>query len=268
MMKISIVTPSLNQGQFIEEAIQSVLVQHYENFEHIIIDGGSTDNTIDILKKYPHLIWVSEPDTGQSHAINKGFKMATGEIVAWINSDDILINGALSIVGSAFMQSPDLEVFTGSTIHIDELSQVLFVKSFPPINKFLFNKGVVYCNQQSWFWKRTLFNSIGFLDENCHTRMDLEFIYRQIIADCKFGGTKKPLGCFRKHEESKTGQRDILFDKERWELAKRYKMLHYGVRAKRPYYTIYQIYKLIGGYYFYDWIFNRKYTNKNINTIQ
>ena len=86
--KISIVSPSYNQSDFIEEAILSVLHQNYPNFEHIIIDGGSTDRTVELLKKYPHLIWVSEPDEGQSDAINKGFKLATGDIIGWLNVDD------------------------------------------------------------------------------------------------------------------------------------------------------------------------------------
>ena len=86
--KISIVTPSFNQGQYIEDTIQSVLKQNYENYEHIIIDGKSTDNTIAILNKYPHLVWVSEPDQGQSDALNKGFKKATSEWVIWLNADE------------------------------------------------------------------------------------------------------------------------------------------------------------------------------------
>jgi len=87
-VKISIITPTLNHAQYIEDTILSVKNQDYSDFEHIIIDGGSTDGTVDILKKYPHLIWISEKDSGQSNAINKGFKMASGDILAWINSDD------------------------------------------------------------------------------------------------------------------------------------------------------------------------------------
>jgi len=97
---ISIVTPSLNQGRYIEQTIQSVLLQNYPNFEHIVIDGGSTDGTVEILKKYPHLKWISEKDSGQSEALNKGLKMATGDIIAWINSDDWYAEGAFNNVAS------------------------------------------------------------------------------------------------------------------------------------------------------------------------
>jgi len=90
--RISIITPSCNQGKFIEKNIKSVLNQHYKNFEHIVIDGGSKDNTVAILKKYSHLKWVSEKDSGQSHAFNKGLKMATGQIIGWINSNIGYVN--------------------------------------------------------------------------------------------------------------------------------------------------------------------------------
>ena len=92
---ISIITPSFNQGKFIEQTILSVLNQHYPNFEHIIIDGGSTDGSIEILKKYPHLIWKSEKDRGQSEALNKGFEVAKGEIIGWLNSDDVYLDDTL-----------------------------------------------------------------------------------------------------------------------------------------------------------------------------
>ncbi len=96
--KISIVTPSYNSAEFIEDCIQSVLKQNYPNFEHIIIDGGSTDGTVEILKKYPHLKWISEPDEGQSDALNKGFKKAEGDIIGWLNSDDVYLPGTFNKV--------------------------------------------------------------------------------------------------------------------------------------------------------------------------
>ena len=100
MLKISIVTCSYNQAEFIRQNIESVLNQNYPNFEHLIIDGGSTDGTIEILKEYPHLNWVSEPDRGQSDALNKGFRKASGDIIAWINSDDMLAPNALFNINS------------------------------------------------------------------------------------------------------------------------------------------------------------------------
>jgi len=103
--KITIVTPSFNQGNFIDENIQSVLTQNYPNFEHIIIDGGSIDGTVDILKKYSHLKWVSEPDRGQASALNKGFRMATGDVIGWLNSDDSYLPGTFEVVARAFDKS-------------------------------------------------------------------------------------------------------------------------------------------------------------------
>src|ERR1700755_1492305 len=93
-MKISIITPSYNQGRFIEDAILSVLSQGYPDFEHIVIDNCSTDNTLDVLKKYPHVKWVSEPDRGQSNALNKGFGLSTGDVLGWLNCDDFYLPGA------------------------------------------------------------------------------------------------------------------------------------------------------------------------------
>jgi len=113
------VTPSLNQGQFIEGAIQSVLAQHYENFEHIIIDGGSTDNTIDILRKYPHLIWVSKPDKGQSDAINKGVMQAVGDWILWLNADDIMLSDAFDKVIKTTTTFPKANYIYGHTLFLD-----------------------------------------------------------------------------------------------------------------------------------------------------
>lgn len=114
--KISIVTPSFNQGKYLEKTILSVLEQDYPNLEYIIIDGGSTDNSVEIIKKYEkHLAyWVSEPDRGQSHAINKGFGHATGEILGWLNSDDYYAPGAPQAIAEAFLANPDVGAIVGA----------------------------------------------------------------------------------------------------------------------------------------------------------
>ena len=111
--KITIVTPSFNQGPYIEETIQSVLSQNYENFEHIVIDGGSMDNTLEVLEKYPHLIWISEPDKGQSDALNKGFNRANSEWVLWLNSDDILLPDAIRKYADFITKHPKADVIHG-----------------------------------------------------------------------------------------------------------------------------------------------------------
>src|SRR5580700_341038 len=118
--KISIITPSYNQGQFIEETILSILNQNYPNLEYLIIDGKSTDSTIEIIKKYEQKIfyWVSEKDSGQSEAINKGFQKATGEIVCWLNSDDILMPNALNEVAAQFIKNKELILLNGQTVLI------------------------------------------------------------------------------------------------------------------------------------------------------
>ena len=123
--KISIVTPSFNQAEFIEETILSVLNQKYPNLEYIIIDGGSSDGTIDIIKKYEDKIayWISEKDDGQSYAINKGLQRSTGEIISWLNSDDIFSNNALYTIASAFkkFQSP---LIVGGSLHWDAVNHL------------------------------------------------------------------------------------------------------------------------------------------------
>src|SRR6266513_4869973 len=116
--RISIITPSFNQAQFLEETILSVLNQRYPNLEYIVIDGGSTDGCVDVIKRYEDRLafWVSEPDRGQPHAINKGLAKATGEIVAFINSDDVYLPGALSTVASHFIESPERGWLCGDTL--------------------------------------------------------------------------------------------------------------------------------------------------------
>jgi len=118
--KISIITPSFNQGKYLEETIFSVLGQNYPNLEYIIIDGGSTDNSVDIIKKYENQLtyWISEPDNGQSHAINKGFMKATGGILAWLNSDDMYLPGVLDYVAKTInIEEPG--IYFGECIHMN-----------------------------------------------------------------------------------------------------------------------------------------------------
>ena len=132
--KISIVTPSLNQAKFLEKTIQSVLAQNYSDLEYIIIDGGSTDGSVEIIKKYQDKIayWVSEKDRGQSHGINKGFALATGDIFAWLNSDDTYMPGALHTVAEYFSKDSDLDFLYGDVNLINEKSIILIISFILP----------------------------------------------------------------------------------------------------------------------------------------
>ena len=118
-LKISIITPSLNMGRFLEQSIQGVLYQNYSNWEHIVIDGGSQDETLAILKKYPHLKWISEPDRGLSDALNKGIRMATGDIIGWCCADDYYLPGAFKVCIDSFQNDPTLMFLYGDYRRID-----------------------------------------------------------------------------------------------------------------------------------------------------
>ncbi len=130
MTRISIITPSYNQGEFIERTIKSVLNQGYENIEYIIIDGGSSDSTVGLLKKYDEHIayWVSEPDNGQTEAINKGLMHATGDVLAYLNSDDVLFPGALHFIDACFKKHKDADLIYGDCVIFDQNDRFLHIK--------------------------------------------------------------------------------------------------------------------------------------------
>jgi len=177
--RISVVTPSFNQDKFIEETIRSVLLQGYPELEYIIIDGGSTDRTIDIIKKYePWLAyWVSEPDRGQSHAINKGWHRAHGEILAWLNSDDTYNPGAVRQAAKALQCDPAVSMIYGDMNYIDVSSNVIYrLKSKPyEFHKLLLDN---YITQSTVFLRREVLDRVGFLDERYRLIMDHELWLR------------------------------------------------------------------------------------------
>jgi len=145
MLKVSIVTPSFNQGKYIEETIKSVVNQTYKNIEHIIIDNESDDGTIEILKKYRHLKWLSEKDKGQTNAINKGIKMSSGEIIAWLNSDDLYYEDAAEIVVEFFQANQDIDMVYGNCMLIDEKgTEIELVKPGPlDFHKLLYSMNYI-----------------------------------------------------------------------------------------------------------------------------
>src|SRR5262245_26949587 len=176
---ISVVTPSLNQGEFIEETIRSVLLQGYPKLEYFIIDGGSTDGSLEVIKKYEAWLtyWVSEPDRGQSHAINKGWQRACGVILAWLNSDDTYNPGALRSAVERFRHNPAVGMVYSDMNYIDVSSNVTYrLRSQPyQFHKLLLDN---YVTQSTVFVRREVLDAVGFLDESLHLVMDQELWLR------------------------------------------------------------------------------------------
>ncbi len=202
--RISIVTPSLNQGQFIEETIRSVLLQGYPDLEYIIIDGSSTDGSVDIIKKYePWLTyWVSEPDKGQAHAINKGLKMATGEIVAWLNSDDYYEVSVMSKIAKKFTELASMDLIYGNKKRVDNKSA--FINLYVP-EEFNYSNLLFYnfIPQESCFWKRSLHAELGYLSEDYTYAMDYDLWLRWGVRK-KFLHADEVYASQRVHYDSKT----------------------------------------------------------------
>jgi len=180
MPKISIITPSYNQGEFIEETLRSVLLQGYPNLEYIVIDGGSTDDSVNIIRKYEPRIsyWVSESDKGQTNAINKGLKIATGEIIAYLNSDDLYQPDTFQIVVDYFNDNPDVDMVFGDIIHIDKYSNELRKISREPLNNDLFYGCCFYTPQPTVFLRRNIVEKTGEFDESLNLGMDLDYWMR------------------------------------------------------------------------------------------
>lgn len=202
-MRISIITPSYQQGAYIQANIESVLNQDYSDFEHIIIDGGSTDETTSILKKYPHLKWVSERDEGQSDALNKGLKIATGDIIGWINSDDYYQPGAFQKIARVFKDS-STQWGLGNISKLDESTGVFseLRTELPTWNTLTRNPDIV--RQQGAFFRREILVEAGGWNKDLHMTMDLDLWFRllKIAPPCLIN---EQLAVFRLQPQQKSG---------------------------------------------------------------
>lgn len=223
-MKISIITPSYNQAEYIEKTIESVLSQKRDfELEYIVMDGGSTDGTIGILKKYEkRLNWFSEKDKGQSDAVNKGFRRATGDIIGWINSDDLYEPGAFQKVVSFFENNPDKKWVYGRCRIIDEEGREIrrLITLYKNILSWRYNYGVLltenYISQMTVFFRREIFDVVGYLDLNERMVMDYDYWLR-IGKHYPAGVIHDYLADFRWHNKSKSGTdyRQQFFDEYR-----------------------------------------------------
>jgi glycosyltransferase involved in cell wall biosynthesis len=208
---ISVVTPSFNQGCFIGEALASVQLQNYKNCEHLVIDGMSTDCTVEVLRSHTaggeqaNILWVSEQDSGQSEALNKGFRRAKGEIIGWLNSDDRYRAGCFERVVQAFAENPEVDILYGDYLMVDELGQALQIRREIEFNAFvLLYHRVLYIPTTATFFRRKIFEEDNWLDEKLQYAMDLDFFIRLSARGYRFKHLSQLLADFRLHPESKS----------------------------------------------------------------
>lgn len=216
--QISVVTPSYNQADFIEETILSVKAQGYDDVEHIVVDGGSTDGTIDILRKHEDdydLRWVSEEDRGQTHAINKGIEMAKGEWIGWLNSDDKYLPGAFRALKIGVCANPSVDVVYGDLLFVDEEGAPFRKRYHTRPSKFIHRYWTLFTANHCTFFHETVFETVGKLDEELEFAMDVDLFSRMLDADLNYYHVPEFIGARRMHEEAKTSKHSVATQREK-----------------------------------------------------
>lgn len=203
-LRIGIVTPSYNHEKYLGATIDSVLSQDYPNLAYFVQDGGSKDGTLDLLQSYEdRLIWRSEPDSGQGNAINRGFSQIDSEIMAYLNSDDVLLPGTLAYVDRYFRQHPKVDFVYGHRVNIDQHGHEIGRCVLPPHDTEVL-KWADYLPQETMFWRRRVWEKVGPIDESFRFALDWDFILRAQAAGFNFRRLPRFLACFRIHEQQKT----------------------------------------------------------------
>jgi glycosyltransferase involved in cell wall biosynthesis len=231
--RVTIVTPSYNQAAFLEETLRSVISQNYPNLEYIVMDGGSKDGSVEIIQKYQqHLAyWTSEKDAGASDAIAKGFQRATGEIMAYLNSDDPYMPGSIHAAVEFFQKHPGCDVVFGNTYWTDPNGNVLAERRQTPFWPTSYVYGGCDLQQPSIFWRREIYLKSGGMDSSFITAFDTDLFHRFIAHGAHFCHVNKFFSCFRIHPESKSS---TLIEKRNEELERIRK-----VHLKHPFRSAY-----------------------------
>lgn len=221
--RISIVTPSFNQAGYIGETMESVLGQGYPNLEYIVVDGGSTDGSADVIARYSDRLayWTSEPDDGQTDALAKGFRRATGGIMGWLCSDDLLEPGSLFEVAETFARNPAWQVVYGDGLWIDAAGGPLRPQKEIPFNRFVFLYDYNYLPQPSTFWRRGLYERVGGLDPSFDLAMDAD-LWARFAEHTEPRHVARPWSRMRRYPEQKNSRMRDLSDVEDARIRARY----------------------------------------------
>ncbi len=210
-MRVSIITPSFNQGDYLEDALVSVARQDYADIEHIVVDGGSSDQSVDVLRKHESQLayWRSHPDGGQAAAINEGFRRSTGQILAWLNSDDMLLPGAVGAAVGFLEHTPSCDLVCGFRLELREPAGRTVRSAFPePTPRSLTR--VCTIAQETVFFRRRVVAECGYLDETFQHCLDWEYWNRAISCGMRIRLLPRYQGVFRRHPASKTSlDRDV-----------------------------------------------------------
>jgi len=216
--RLSLVTPTLNQAQFLEDTLLSVLNQGYPDLEYWVFDGGSTDGTQEILRRRGDRLagWESGPDRGQSDAVNKGWQRSTGKYLWWLNGDDMLAPGALAVAARFLEENPQIDLVFGDLLRIDEQGRAVEVHRVPPFGLTGYILGGHHVSQAGALMRREVLDRVGTLDVDLHYLMDTDYWHRLALAGGRIAHIPQVLALFRVHAESKTQAGSAQSTQERY----------------------------------------------------
>lgn len=264
--RITVITPSYNQAQFLRETIESVVKQGYPNLEYFVIDGGSIDGSVDIIREYTGQIdwWVSEKDEGQSHAINKGLSMASGEFVSWLNSDDALLPNALHRVGQFIKMHSGVDVVMGGMLLGSHDGTILAYYRPSKAPMFCMKRGAMDLFQPSMFIRKSTLVSVGGLRQDLHCRMDADLVSRLVEVGASFGYLATPLSFMRLHPSRKGYTWEEVYEKERRIWIEEHQYSTVALLLAR---TLRRIQKTVTGVFLYNYLKTKHYRHHKLQDL-